>query len=72
MKKLISYFLIISLFSQILVNAGVIISWKLNQKYISENLCINRDRPEMECNGKCNLQKKLKNIEANNSHGDAA
>ncbi|OWK70662.1 hypothetical protein CBW18_06035 [Pedobacter sp. AJM] len=34
--------------------------FELNQKYISEKLCENRDRPWMHCNGKCFLMKKLK------------
>ena len=32
----------------------------LNQDYIAKNLCVNRDKPMMHCNGKCYLAKKLK------------
>ncbi|WP_229239682.1 hypothetical protein [Echinicola soli] len=32
----------------------------LNKEYIAENLCINRDKPEMHCDGKCFLAEKLK------------
>ena len=31
-----------------------------NQKYIAGNLCVNRTTPSMHCDGKCQLQKKLK------------
>ncbi|GGF45557.1 hypothetical protein GCM10011339_37550 [Echinicola rosea] len=31
----------------------------LNKEYIAENLCINRDKPEMNCDGKCFLAEKL-------------
>ena len=31
-----------------------------NQDYIAKNLCENRDKPDMKCNGKCQLCKRLK------------
>ncbi len=31
----------------------------INQDYIAEFLCINTDKPEMECNGKCYLSQML-------------
>ena len=41
------------------------------KKYISENFCINRDKPKMCCNGKCYLEKRLKenNQEEQNQKG---
>jgi len=38
-------------------------AFKLNQKYIARTLCENRDKPEMHCNGKCYLAKKIKQAE---------
>lgn len=38
-------------------------SFKINQDYIAKNLCENRDKPIMECNGRCDLIKKLKQAE---------
>lgn len=32
----------------------------LNQDFIAQNLCENKDKPQMECNGKCHLKKELK------------
>ena len=32
----------------------------LNRAYIARNLCVNKDKPMMHCNGKCYLSKKLK------------
>ena len=32
----------------------------LNQDYIAEFLCVNKDKPELQCNGKCHLAKELK------------
>jgi hypothetical protein len=31
----------------------------MNQTYIANNLCENRDKPKMHCNGKCHLKKEL-------------
>ena len=44
---------------------------KLNQNFIIENLCINRDKPELECNGKCHLQKQLKSVDDEKNEKDA-
>lgn len=34
----------------------------LNQKTLAKTFCENKDKPEMKCNGKCYLAKKLKQI----------
>ena len=34
--------------------------YKVNQDYIATVLCVNKDKPKMECNGKCHLAKELK------------
>lgn len=39
------------------------VSFKLNQPYIAKELCINRDRPELACNGQCVFMKKMKELE---------
>ena len=36
-----------------------IISYAVNYEYISTELCENKDKPEMACNGKCHLKKEL-------------
>ncbi len=35
-------------------------NYLINQDYIAEFLCINKDKPELECNGKCYLAEQLK------------
>lgn len=35
------------------------VDYVLNYEYISTVLCINKDKPEMECNGKCHLVKQV-------------
>ena len=37
-----------------------IIDFKINQAYIVKELCENRDKPMMNCNGKCYLAKQMK------------
>jgi hypothetical protein len=45
-----------------------IIEYHANYDYISSVLCENRDKPYLECNGKCYLEKQLK--KTNNTHQD--
>ena len=35
----------------------------LNQRYIAENLCENRDQPELHCDGHCQLRKALDKLD---------
>lgn len=35
------------------------VEYAINQDYIAEFLCINKEKPEMQCNGKCHLYKEL-------------
>ena len=35
------------------------VEYVLNQDYIAEFLCINKDKPELQCNGKCHLVKEI-------------
>lgn len=37
----------------------IIAEFKINQKYISENLCVNKNKPRSCCHGKCYLGKQL-------------
>lgn len=49
----------------------VYIDFKLNQDYIAKVLCINRDKPELQCNGHCILMEKIKKTqEATQSQED--
>lgn len=36
------------------------LEYSLNYTYISEVLCVNKEKPELHCNGKCHLNKELK------------
>ncbi len=37
----------------------IYLNFKINQEYISKELCENREVPEKNCNGKCYLSKQL-------------
>jgi hypothetical protein len=40
------------------------IDYAINKEYIAKNLCENRNKPKLNCNGKCHLMKQLKKASA--------
>lgn len=44
---------------QPLVNISIWGDYLLNQEYIKEFLCINKEKPKLSCNGKCYLMLQL-------------
>ncbi len=36
-----------------------VIEYGVNYDYISQVLCVNKDKPQMHCNGKCHLMKEM-------------
>lgn len=46
-----------------LTKIGILIDFKINQDFIAEVLCINREKPMSTCNGKCYLSEQLKKAE---------
>ncbi|MBB5637915.1 hypothetical protein HDF26_000755 [Pedobacter cryoconitis] len=59
LAHILIFFTMAANFSQVFVRAG----FELNESYIVSKLCINRDKPQMHCNGKCYLMRKLKQAE---------
>jgi hypothetical protein len=45
---------------QSLSQAVLVLHYGLNKDYIIEQFCVNKAKPEMKCNGKCHLNKTLK------------
>ncbi len=41
------------------------VEYILNQDYIAEFLCINKDKPKLQCQGKCHLAKQLEKQKEN-------
>jgi len=63
LRRFLSLFLLLAVvsanFSRLYVYAG----FGFNQKYIAANLCENRSKPWLHCNGHCYLMKKIKQAE---------
>ncbi len=57
--KFISLILIMALSFQCLIKIGLISYYSLNIEYIITELCENKDKPELNCKGKCYLKKKM-------------
>ena len=55
MKKLILFVCFMILAKPVLPVAEYVI----NYEYISTKLCVNKEKPKLHCNGKCQLMKKL-------------
>ena len=62
MKKSLAFFFTMLYVLAMVKPALPVIEFYLNQDFIAEFLCINKDKPKLQCNGKCQLSKM---IEAN-------
>lgn len=62
-SRLIAFTLLLALISSNLSTLFVYAEFKSNQRYIAETLCENKDKPQLNCEGKCYLMKKLKDAE---------
>jgi len=62
-NRLIAIILLLALVGANLSGFFIYAEFKVNQKYIAAMLCENRDKPQLHCNGKCYLMKKLKDAE---------
>ena len=58
-KNFSGIFLVILVLSGTFRETTIYISFKLNQKYIAENLCVNKDKPVSSCGGSCYLKEQL-------------
>jgi len=41
----------------------ILLNYAVNKEFIAKNLCENRNKPKMNCNGKCHLKKELQKEE---------
>ena len=48
------------------------LAFKVRQDYITEHLCENRDRPELECHGHCQLSKMMQEAQQKREEQQAA
>lgn len=63
MKKVIAIILLCTFFLQVFYVAGLTIWFYANRAYISQKLCINKNRPELGCKGRCYFKRKLREAE---------
>lgn len=55
MKKISVILILLSFSARPVYELGYLAYFELNIDYIVETYCINKDKPEMHCNGKCHL-----------------
>ncbi|NLR80350.1 hypothetical protein [Chitinophaga eiseniae] len=57
------WFLIICIFLGLLLQnfskSLIVVQFQVNQAFIARELCENRNKPQMHCNGRCHLKKEL-------------
>ena len=63
MRAFIPSILLILFAWQLLLKAGVWLWYGFNRSYIASELCENRDKPALKCNGQCVLAKRLQAAE---------
>jgi hypothetical protein len=63
MRFVVTPILILLVMSQTFNHWFMVMGFRLNQDYIAKNICENRFRPKMNCNGNCVLMKKLRQQE---------
>lgn len=67
MKLVLVPILIILVLTQTFSKWLVVVEYNINKDFISKNLCINKVKPKMHCNGKCQMMKRLAEEEKQNS-----
>lgn len=67
MKRIIAITIFIALLMQTASRLVIIAQFYINRDYIAKNLCVNRNKPQMNCCGRCYLRKKLKQDEKNSN-----
>ena len=45
-----------------------LIEYNVNKEYIASVLCENRDKPQLDCQGKCYLKKQIQKTKKSDSH----
>ncbi len=61
-QKIVSYILLFFYLWIVVYPAIPMLDYAINYHYYAEEVCINKDKPEMHCNGQCHLKKEIKKI----------
>jgi hypothetical protein len=59
LKRFFSMLLVVIVLAQSLSTMLTLAAFQMNRQYYAEVLCINKNRPELACQGKCVLMQKL-------------
>lgn len=59
-KKIIGLSLLVSVALKMLMAPIIFANYELRKDFIINNYCVNKNRPEMHCDGKCYLAKQIK------------
>lgn len=59
MRTLYTYLFIILYSAALIRPVAPLLDYAMNYEYISQVLCINNDKPELECEGKCYLAQEI-------------
>jgi len=73
-KKIIGWYLLAVFLLTLIQPFYPYIEYALRKSYIIKYLCINRDKPELECNGQCHVNRQIQQgqAEKNESTGRPA
>jgi len=63
-KQVISILLLSAFITVNFSKVLIVVHYELNKKQLTEQFCVNKDKPEMHCCAKCLLKKKLAEDEA--------
>lgn len=70
MKYLVAIALLVSISYQFIAKMGVMAWYEINKDYIAAELCENKDKPELQCAGKCYLKKQIDKVEESGDTDD--
>lgn len=70
-KRHISLFLLLLISLKTLVVPFVYLDFELRKEHIIQNLCENRYKPHLHCDGKCYLAKQLQKVAEGHARDDA-
>ncbi len=62
LKQVISILIVIVFLMPSISRLCIMVDFNIHRDYIARVLCINKDKPQSSCNGKCHLKKQLKKV----------
>jgi hypothetical protein len=63
LKRAFAILMVTVMILPVLTRIMILIDFKINQEFIADVLCINKDEPVLMCSGKCYLSEQLKKVE---------